>query len=251
MYRFLLESRWLRLIAAAVVVAAGCVVLGLWQFDRLGERHDRNDLIRRNLSAPPVPLDDVAQVGRDLPAAQEWRTVRVQGRYDVRHQLLVRNRVLDGANGYYVLTPLVTQAGPALLLNRGWVPAGDTARTLPEVPTPPTGVVTVVARLRPSEPAADGAAPPRGQVRRIDVAAIAEMLPYDVYGGFGLVIEERPAPAPAPRRLPAPEVAEGPHLAYAFQWFVFGVIAVVGVALLARREARERAPRENTDADAL
>jgi cytochrome oxidase assembly protein ShyY1 len=238
-YSFLLTPRWFRLIAAALVVGAGCVALGFWQVDRLGTRHERNDLIRRHLSGAPAPLRDVARVGRDLPKSEEWRSVQATGRYDVRHELLVRNRVLEGKAGYHVVTPLVTADGPALLVDRGWVPTGQSATSRPDVPPPPSGVVTVIARLRPSEPPAGDAAAPQGQVRRIDVAHIAELLPYDVYGGYGQLVRQRPAAAQAPRLLPAPEPSEGPHLAYAFQWFVFATIAVVGLGFLARREARE------------
>jgi cytochrome oxidase assembly protein ShyY1 len=240
-YRFLLSPRWLRLVAGAVLVAACCVALGLWQLDRLAQRHARNDLVRASLRTPPVDVERLLAPERPLPGGLQWRRVEVTGRYDAARTLLVRNRPLEGAVGYHVLVPLVTRTGPALLVDRGWVRAGDTARTRPAVPPPPRGDVTVLARLRASEPADGKAAAPTGEVRRIDVPAIAATLPYPVYGAFGEATRERPAPGAAPRRLPAPEVEEGPHLAYAFQWFVFAAIALVGVGVLARREAHPSA----------
>ena len=242
MYRFLLSARWLRLIAAALAVAAGCVALGDWQLDRLQQRQARNDLIESNFSADPVAANNLLEVDRPLPADAQWRRVEVQGRYDEAHQILVRNRPLEGATGYHVLTPLVTDDGPALLVDRGWVPVGATARTRPDVPAAPAGQVTVIGRARPSEPPAGGDAAPRGQVRRIDVPAIAATLPYDVYGGYAELVEQTPAPHEGLTPLPAPEPNPGPHLAYAFQWFVFALIALGGVAVLARREARESTP---------
>jgi cytochrome oxidase assembly protein ShyY1 len=238
-YRFLLSPRWLRLIAAALVVAAGCVALGFWQLDRFHQKQARSDLVHENVAAEPVPADELLGDGRALPAAEEWRRVEAHGRYDEAHELLVRNRPLEGSTGYYVLTPLVTDDGPALLVNRGWVPIGATARTRPEVPAAPPGEVTVIVRARPSEPSDHKAVPLVGQVRRIDVPAIAATLPYDVYGGYGELVEQRPAAAASPTVLPEPEPGLGPHLAYAFQWWLFAVIALVGVAVLARREARE------------
>jgi cytochrome oxidase assembly protein ShyY1 len=238
-YRFLLSPRWLRLIAAALVVAAGCVALGFWQLDRFHQKQARSDLVHENVAAEPVPADELLGDGRALPAAEEWRRVEAHGRYDEAHELLVRNRPLEGSTGYYVLTPLVTDDGPALLVNRGWVPVGATARTRPEVPAAPPGEVTVIVRARPSEPSDHKAVPLVGQVRRIDVPAIAATLPYDVYGGYGELVEQRPAAAASPTVLPEPEPGLGPHLAYAFQWWLFAVIALVGVAVLARREARE------------
>ena len=99
--------------------------------------------------------------------------MRTTGRYDAGHKLLVRNRPFDGQVGFHVLAPLVTAAGPALLVDRGWVPAGEDATVVPDVPAPPPGEVTVTVRLRPSEPASTTGTPPRGQVTRIDVSAIA------------------------------------------------------------------------------
>lgn len=239
-YRFLLSRRWLGLLLTAVLVAAACVALGRWQLDRLGQRHERNDLLSRNLDRAPVDPDVLLVVGRGPREGDEYTRVRATGRYDVEHQLLVRTRILDGQVGYDVLTPLVTETGPALLVNRGWVPRGATSSDLPAVPDAPSGTVTVTARLRASEPASTTGTPPPGQVTRIDVSGIAKTLVYDVYGGYGELTAERPAPVDAPQLLPAPEPSEGAHLAYAFQWFLFAVLALGGFVLLTRREAEDR-----------
>jgi cytochrome oxidase assembly protein ShyY1 len=162
------------------------------------------------------------------------------GRYDAAYQLLARNRPVDGRAGYYVLTPLVTQSGAALLVNRGWVPSGATAAAAPDVPPPPSGEVAVIGRVRASERARHRAGLPAGQVDRINLPAIAAGLPYPVYGDYAELTEQRPAPAAAPRPVPPPELSEGPHLAYAFQWFAFALIAVIGWVLLLRREWAEQ-----------
>jgi len=241
-YRFLLSRRWLGLLVAAVVVAAACVALGRWQLDRLGERHQRNDLLSRNLDRAPVDPDVLLAVGRGPRADDVWSRVIVTGRYDVDGQLLVRLRPLDGSVGYDVLTPLLTDAGPALLVNRGWLPRDAEANgsDLPAVPDPPAGSVTITARVRPSEPASTTGTPPAGQVSRIDVSEIAKTLPYPVYGGYGELTEDRPSPAEGPQPRPAPQPSEGAHLAYAFQWFLFAGLALGGFVLLSRREAEDR-----------
>jgi len=238
-YGFLLSRRWLGLFALAVLVAAACVALGNWQLDRLGQRHERNDLLRRNLGAPPASPEALLTVGREPPAADEYARVRATGRYDVADQLLVRLRPFEGQVGYDVLVPFVTDGGPAFLVDRGWVPGGATGRDLPDVPDAPSGTVTITARVRPSEPASTTGTPPPGQVTRIDVSSIADTLPYDVYGGYGDLTGEQPKPRNAPARHPAPEPSEGPHLAYAFQWYLFAALALGGVVVLARREAAD------------
>lgn len=235
-YRFLLSGRWAGLLVVALLVALGCVLLGQWQLDRLGQRHERNDLLRRNLTSAPVAPGELLAVGREPRDEDQFARVRATGRYDEDRRLLVRTRPFQGQVGYYVLTPFVTDAGPALLVVRGWVPDGPTAESLPDVPPPPSGEVTVTARIRQSEPPSSTGTPPEGQVTRIDVPAIAKALPYPVFGGYGEVTAEEPQLRDRPERLPAPEPSEGPHLAYAFQWYLFALLALGGYVLLARRE---------------
>jgi cytochrome oxidase assembly protein ShyY1 len=40
--------------------------------------------------------------------------------------------------------------------------------------------------------------------------------------------------------VPLPELSEGPHLSYAIQWFSFAVVALVGSAILVRRDRRAK-----------
>jgi surfeit locus 1 family protein len=41
-----------------------------------------------------------------------------------------------------------------------------------------------------------------------------------------------------PRRLPPPELTNGPHLSYAIQWFSFAAIVLIGSFTLFRRTVR-------------
>jgi hypothetical protein len=48
-----------------------------------------------------------------------------------------------------------------------------------------------------------------------------------------VLIEQQPAtPGPLPAPPPPPEIAAGPHLSYALQFFVFALIGIVGYGLL-------------------
>ncbi|MGZ4592482.1 MAG: SURF1 family cytochrome oxidase biogenesis protein [Actinomycetes bacterium] len=240
MYRFLLTRRWLGLLAVAIVFAIGCVGLADWQLHRLAHRHQRNDQIRHSLTAAPQAASRALAVGRDPAAEQQFDPVHATGRWDVAHQLLVRLRPFEGDVGYYVLTPLVTSDGPAVLVNRGWVPAAANGSAAPAVPPPSATTVTITGRLRPTEPPAHGASPPPGQVTRIDVPRIARSLPYPVYGGFLELTRQEPRQARSPQLILAPEPSEGPHLLYAVQWVLFAGLALGGYVVLARREAADR-----------
>lgn len=240
-YRFLLTRRWLGLLLVAVLVAMACVLLGRWQLHRLTSRQAANHQVSRNIEVDPVPPGRLLEVNHGPASSAQYLRVRARGQYDETRQLLVRNRPLNGAVGYQVLVPFRTDAGPALLVDRGWVPSGGNSGQLPDVPPPPSGQVTVTAWLRASElPSGIGGQPPPGQVTRIDVSEIRTGLPYPVYGGYGVLTQERPSPRQAPELLPLPELSEGPHLAYAVQWFLFAALALGGFVVLARREAADR-----------
>lgn len=242
MYRFLLTPRWLAGLSLAVVLALACMALGTWQWDRREQARDRNAPVLANYALPPVALDDVLDdpTGEPLARSREWTPVTVAGSYRPQDTLLLRNRSLDGRPGYHVLVPLELAPGGTLLVDRGWLPTGATGAGPDDVPSPPTGPVDVVARLRPPEPALDRDAPP-GQVQSIDLASIAATLqdPSLATAAYGVLASEEPAPRTGPVRLPRPVIDEGPHLSYALQWFVFALGALVGYAFLARRTAHD------------
>jgi cytochrome oxidase assembly protein ShyY1 len=247
MYRFLLTPRWLGGVAVALALAALCVLLGTWQWDRREQRLAANAPVLENYDDPARPVEQVLPSRHaPLPPAREWTPVRVSGEYLTSGTLLLRNRPLDGRPGYHVLVPLrLDGGGDLLLVDRGWVPAGRSGSGPDAVPAPPTGEVEAIVRLRRPEPAADREAPP-GQLLRIDLGAAAGLLGREEggslrSGAYGVLDAETPAPGQAPVPLPRPALAEGPHLSYSLQWFVFAAGVLVGYGVLASRTASDLA----------
>jgi cytochrome oxidase assembly protein ShyY1 len=225
------------LLAVALLVAL-FISLGNWQLSRLEARRAHNAVILANVDRTPLPAAEVLAPNRPVAASAEWQPITAHGRYDAEHELLVRYRPLEGEPGFEVLTPLVTAEGVALLVDRGWVPSGGSANEPSDVPAPPSGEVTVTGRLRQSERGpADQVRPDTGQVRFIDVPRIAKSLPYPTYGGYLDLVEQDPAAGESPHLLPKPEIDEGPHLGYAIQWYLFALIAIIGLCLLAYDDA--------------
>ncbi|MGH3343160.1 MAG: SURF1 family cytochrome oxidase biogenesis protein [Carbonactinosporaceae bacterium] len=248
MYRFLLRPRWIALHLLVLVTVPAFVRLGMWQLDRFEEERAASTLLQENRALEPVPVAQLVRPGQRVDAGDEWRRVTVRGRYDAERELVVRNRSYRGQIGFYALTPLVTAGGAALVVQRGWVPAGETARTRPDVPAPPDGTVELTGYLRRSEPAADEGPMPAGQVARIALPGLAHRLPYPLYGGYVALTAQRPTTDPAPARVPPEDFSGGwQNLAYAVQWPLFAAIGVAGWGLLVRREALEG--RVNASAD--
>lgn len=253
--RLLREPRWLRGLALAVLVALVCCALGRWQWHRREERLAANAPLVQNYDRPAEPVASVLPAGSELAASDTWTPVRVTGTYDTDATVLVRNRPRDDQFGYEVLVPLVQADGSALLVDRGWLPAGaDSAERPDSVPAPPQGEVTVVARLRPWEDDKRGRVP-AGQVTSIApdtvTAAVDQAVddPPRLLGGYALLASETPASGVEPTTVPLaaerPEVDEGPHLAYTVQWFGFALTALVVWVVAGRRELQSRA---DTDA---
>lgn len=230
--------------ALVLVLVPSFVWLGFWQLDRAGQRGAAVDLQQSNLAADPVPVAELTRVGEDVDPDDRWRTVEATGTWDTGHELLLRNRDGSGGVGFHVLTPLVTEEGTAVLVNRGWVERGETALDQPEVPPAPEGTVEVAGRLHYSETEENTGLRnrddlPEGQLMMVNVDRIAADLPYPVYGGYVDLTRQDPMPEAAPEPVVLHEEDAGMSASYAVQWWVFAVVAVGGWVFLVRREIRD------------
>ena len=106
------------------------LMLGFWQVQRATYKTTLQQAYAVHGKAPYVPIDQV-----DLSApTSHYRKVVVRGRYDSTHQVLLDNQVLSGQPGYHVYTPLqMAGMDAAILVNRGWVPLGNSRQQLPDI----------------------------------------------------------------------------------------------------------------------
>ncbi|MFJ8677035.1 SURF1 family protein [Streptomyces sp. NPDC093589] len=256
MYRFLLSRQWVILTLMGLVLIPVMIKLGFWQFHRHEHKVAQNQLIAASLAARPVPVGELTAPGRTLPEDDMWRTVSATGTYDTRHEVVVRQRTAadEQSIGYYVLTPLVLGNGDTVLVNRGWISAGNDLTRFPDVPAAPRGKVGVTGRMMADETTAESGIKntkglPARQVMLINSAEQAERLGRPVLGGY----IEQTAPKPAggkPELVPEPDHDSiGPHMAYAVQWWLFAAAVPVGWLVLVRRERRDRAEAAAKEAE--
>jgi len=246
-YAFLRSGRWIRLVVIAIVVALACVALGRWQWTRHVARSAEVARIESNYAADPIPLSDVLTApDAALPDDAEWRPVEAAGTYANDGSVVLRARPVEGTPAVHVLAPLVVTmadgARAVLIVDRGWLPAGS-EEVAGGIPDPPEGQVRVEARMRPPEEPSSRVGPP-GQVYAIDPPAVlaasgapADVTSLPVLEAYAVLVSEDPPAAVSPVTLPAPGTGLGSNLSYAFQWWVFALGALVGVVVLARREA--------------
>lgn len=226
----------------AVLVAAVCFRLGVWQLDRLAQRRARNAVVEKRMRESSV---DVARLPND--STVRYRHASVRGTYDYAHELVLSGRSREGSPGVYIITPVrVEGSDTAVLVNRGWVYSPDAATVELERwhEGPTASLAGYVVPFEPGTGPVRAASQPSAW-RRLDADTLAALLPYPVRP-FSVVALPRGAQRDSvPVRLSLPALDEGPHKGYAVQWFAFGTIALVGVSALIWQDVRRR-PRPNT-----
>jgi cytochrome oxidase assembly protein ShyY1 len=239
MYRFLASTRWLGWLLMVIIFAAVCAALSWWQWDRRAEVASDNANVSANWDADPVSLDAARAWLSKLPSAKEYTPVELKGEYLAEKRLLVRQRTPIESIGMEVLVPFRAQDGTVVLIDRGWLPNGDAKNQQPnDIPAPPKGQVTVVARLEKGEPDI-GRKAPRGQIASIHLPTVAKLTSTPLLtGAYGQLAKETPAPDSAPQELPKPEGDEGMHWSYALQWAGFAVLFFVAFGYAAKQQAR-------------
>ncbi|MEY4365453.1 MAG: hypothetical protein RLZZ305_797 [Actinomycetota bacterium] len=211
--------------------------LGVWQLHRLNGKREFNALVTERSGRPLSELETIGIPAE--PAAAEWLRVSVDGTYDLSRAVRVVNRSQDGTAGYNEVVPLRTDALGWVIVNRGFVPLSGAD------PTPPaTGRTDVVGYLRLSQKrgtlgAVDSTDTANEDFQRFDIPLIARRLDGPVFPMWLQLLEESPSTnAPWPDPVPFPELDEGPHLSYAFQWFFFSAVAAVAWVVVVRRKWR-------------
>jgi len=238
--RFLLSRRWVLFALTVVILAYAAVLLGRWQFHRLHEREHSNGVVARNLAAPPVPVQDVLSPDRPPGADAEWQRVTASGHWDDAHTVVLKYQTRDAGAGVDVVTPLVTENGSAILVDRGWMSSENSGAARPKLPKAASGLVTVTGYVR--RDATGGSTRVSDlSTRAVSSRTIARVVPYPLYRGFLDLAAESPQPA---HRLGAVELPDdhsnGPHFFYGLQWWFFGALAVFGFCYLAYDELRRR-----------
>ena len=241
-YRIAFTKRWLSYLLLTAIFAGACVALSTWQFARRDEARQEIDRVLANYNSSPVPLEQALPQLGSFDENDKWIPVEVTGTYLADEQLIVRSRPREQVAGVEVLTPLLTDDGNIFIIDRGWLPANVNPEDSYVLPAPPTGEVSVIARLKASEPSIPGRGMSEGQVATIELPLIEEVLGSPTYtGAYGLLATETPAPIDkAPLTALKPSVDEGAHLSYAFQWIMFGILAFIGLAWAVRNELRIR-----------
>ncbi|MEL4357237.1 MULTISPECIES: SURF1 family cytochrome oxidase biogenesis protein [unclassified Luteococcus] len=231
--------RWIGLVVFVVLLGALFIRLGEWQMHRLDWRRETNARVVAYQQQPVKPYQQVFT--HPIADDEQWQRVTATGTFDAKNQIQAMYRSQNKESGSEVVTPLHTDQGEWLLVNRGFIPRAQGANEVAVLPDPPSGKVTVTGYVRRSEHGKDQAITPQDKmVRLINAPAIGKSLNRQVLDGYVGLTEITPPQSGNLKPMPTPELDEGPHLSYAIQWFCFTAIAVAGAVVLIRSDLRDR-----------
>jgi surfeit locus 1 family protein len=226
------------IVTATVFAALGVAILvslGVWQLERKTWKENLIAMLTARIAAPPHALPSSPTQGAD-----EFSRVRLRGAFIPGQNALVFTsgsalRPDVTAPGYWVLSPLRTDDGRIIVVNRGYIAGKD-------APPPPSGEVDLVGALRwPDQggmftPADD---PQHNLWYSRNPMAIATAKDWGQVAPF-FVEQEAPQLASAPRAGPLVVHLRDAHLQYAITWF--GLAAgLTGVYLVWLRGRLRRA----------
>ncbi|GAA0840031.1 SURF1 family protein [Streptosporangium amethystogenes subsp. fukuiense] len=242
MLRILFSARVVVLHLLAIGALVVCGLLGRWQLGVFEESGGPRALV----DPAPVAVATLTAPGEHITADEAGRRVIAEGTFDASKQLLVAER--DG--GLWLLTAFDLGDGTYVPVVRGWVATAQD----PAVAAVPEGRVTVGGRLQPSE-ATDSVQRrtrqlPQGQVLTVSSAELINLWrDTKLRNGFVVAAEQSPAPAVAAKPVNvSPPTESGVltwrNLAYAAQWWIFGLFAVFMWWHFVRDALRGRAQKD-------
>lgn len=252
--RALAGRRWRWVTLAVLALMLLLARLGIWQLDRLAERRAANAQLAAALAASYIfGNDDLTALAGQPPAEVSPdlanRDVFLEGEYDYVEQRILLLQNHQGQPGVHLITPLVLDSGAAVLVDRGWIPDAEyeAGHLFTEATGPQTasGYIALTETLRRRTAESVAPATPNDEIFRVDVAALAEELPYPLapyYVKLSPTGEvDRTLPVAIAKEI---DLSEGPHLGYAMQWFIFSLGLGAGYVLYVYRSLRRETTAE-------
>lgn len=229
----------LGLVFITVMGFALLVKLGLWQLSRGEEKLALMQQLEVQGQQQLSWTELLLQVDADLAGTRLVIEVTPQP----QQSLLLDNRTFEGKVGYQWLLPVEVASGqPWLLLDLGFVAAGNDRRVLPDLPEV-AGKLAIEGRLYrlgvnplSSSLLAENLAGAT-RIQAVNFTELEAQLGQPILPW--LVMVEEPAQLGFPRRWQPISLSPEKHQGYALQWFGLAIAWLVIAAILIRRSVRE------------
>nr|WP_233247543.1 SURF1 family protein [Caulobacter endophyticus] len=234
------------MVGLCLAFTAVFLALGGWQVQRRAWKLDLIARVEQRIHAEPAPPPGPGRWAGISQASDGYRRLRLTGRFLHDRETLVQAVTTEGP-GFWVMTPLSTDQGFDVLVNRGFVSAerrAPGARLAAQV----EGPVTVVGLLRLTEPHGGFLrtnAPAENRWYSRDVAAIGQARGLSNVAPY--FVDADAAPNPGGWPIGGLTVVKFPnsHLVYMLTWFGLALLtggAAVYVLFDARRNRGKETP---------
>ena len=242
MLALLRTPRWIGFTCLVIVAIIGFGLLSRWQWARAEEHRIERISIEQGYVVPGK--------SNNVNGLDEFSRVSMIGNFVPESTQLIRQRPLDGGNGYWVMSAFQPQDAPPsslVWILRGWLGASTQANTAPEIPEILPGNIQLEGLIRLFEVAKDS-----GEGLPINV--ISAMSTSDLERSTqipGSTFQDRVVqittsdPTEALTLIPVPSVDEGQNISYAVQWILFALVAIIGWFIFLRREAADEAQQND------
>ena len=243
-----MQNRAYRLPIIATLVTLLAVVimfaLGIWQLQRAEQKTQRLQLIKHAQQSAQIGVSKVAedpQNNQDMP-------INFVGTADSEKYFLLDNKIHQGRVGYQVIVPVQTTQGH-VLVNYGWLAATNSRQQLPAVTIESSilnfsGIVWLPSKniLVKETAKLDGNWPK--VIQAVDLDLLAQH-----YGSSFLPFVVKLSPSPDSDYVRVWQAVVMPpekHFAYAVQWFLLAVAAIV-IFVVAQLKNKQRNKSEYSD----
>jgi len=205
-----------------------CIWAAQWQYHRGVDRHARNTLITQQSQLPPIKFQDITGDIENY----EWRKISLEGSFDDKNQILLRNRYFEGTYGFEQLTLFVFE-NRKIWVDRGWIKAGTDATIPPQLQPTQEIKISISGRLRLDSSL------PQGKFFAVSNDSRRNLISHlDARKGIQtenfyidlLSSSDTSMNPDVPVELP--ELSDGPHMAYALQWIFFAGLVIYGRRLI-------------------
>ena len=214
------------LTVATLIAFAILAALGTWQLQRRIEKHALLDQIRTRETLAPAPIELLLPVGNYAA----FRKATAFGNFANDQEIFVSHARLDGGPtrlGFRVLTPFALGSGGTILVDRGWIPAGQK-----DIATRQAGQIEGPTEITGSlqRPSTRGYFTPDPDIRQRlffsrDASVIATSLGMTLRSH--LIFELATGPKGGPEPIPSHADIPDNHLNYALTWYSLAFVLVV------------------------
>ncbi len=214
----------LKLTLLVIATLPVLVSLGFWQLSRYEQKLLLEQAYESRHALEPLTLPKVQHHQDPV-----YLPFTVSGRYDPDRYFLLDNQVFQGEAGYELFMPFLSDHGVWLLIDRGWIAAGD-RELLPEVITDPGHLILSGFAYKPqgkpfllAEDIWEEGWPKR--IQALDPMKISEAI-ESVMPDFFMVLKAG-QPGAEQMRPMVINLKSEKHLGYAFQWFAMALVLLL------------------------